>query len=95
MFRVGQRVVCVDNKNKPGHSWVYNDSPTQGAVYTIVRITMECGYESLILAEHERHPRSKYAGYDARRFRPIVERKTSIEIFKKMLVPSKQKETAQ
>jgi hypothetical protein len=89
MFYVGQRVVCV------------NDSPAwdghvpfvrKGAIYTIrcVSPAEDCD-GNLGLRFHEvadPPPRPMMAPwYCATRFRPVVERKTDISIFMRMLRP--------
>lgn len=89
MFRVGQKVECVDVSNRPGCGWIYNDPPIKGRVYTIEAISFDNypGEATLILVEQKRDPRSQYMGYAASRFRPIVERKTDISCLKALLVP--------
>ncbi len=88
MFRVGQKVVCVDSKTGLG-IWLESDEPVEGHVYTITRIIFE---DEMIfhLAELNRSDAARKqwgpsVGYAARRFRPVVERKTDISIFTKML----------
>ncbi len=92
VFSVGQKVVCIDAKNRPGHVWKRNDAPVQGRIYTVARVLIENGGTSLQLHEQKRHPRSMWKGYHACRFRPVVARKTDISIFKEMLVPKKARE---
>jgi len=97
-FYVGQKVVCVDASNMPGARWRANEAPVEGQVYTVmaVRVTRE-GLQVLQLRELDRCEAvkawvarniGKFAGYDARRFRPVVERKTDISVFKAMLNPA-------
>lgn len=85
-FYVGQKVVCVDATNA--------DALTQGAIYTIKYLgfwpaqsgldgeIVSCGV-GLFEAE------SVGLGFDARRFKPVVERKTDISIFTDMLIEQK------
>lgn len=101
-FRVGQKVVCVDDKPL-GFSRGFHPSEAVkvGTVYTVRRIFIDDeGDVILQLDEVERSDiakrqwRTDELGYAAFRFRPIVERKTSISIFKAMLNPSRVKEHA-
>jgi hypothetical protein len=84
MFRVGQKVVCVNAEGTP--------ELTLNAIYTITAIDPDAkdgiGVE---LAEVE--PPGGYIEwiYDIRRFRPIVERKTNISVFTEMLKTKKSK----
>lgn len=80
IFRVGMKVVCIaDSVDKindlglPGFK--------KGEVLTITRMTHREPY-GLFLSFCERDPRqaAHHVG-----FRPVVERKTSIEVFKAML----------
>lgn len=86
-FRVGQRVVCVDASCRPGYDWK-GRAPKEGSIYTVVGFSKPRigDYDCIVLAEIS-HP----WGYRASRFRPIVERKTSIEVFQRMLNPSEVK----
>ena len=64
--------------------------PVKGGVYTITNIyNADDGMLMLEFAELFA-PISKWAiaGYWATAFRPVIERKTSIEIFQRMLTPS-------
>jgi hypothetical protein len=81
-FRVGQKVVCVDASGltliKP---------LTIGAVYTIRELYDDPIRGPAVMLEeiiNIMHPRGEF-GYRSVRFRPIVERKTDISIFTKML----------
>lgn len=84
-FRIGQRVVCVD----AGKShWDFDPGLKKGSVYTIAAIDEYWEGTGLDLVEL---PAPKvdghYQAYRSDRFRPIVERKTDIAIFRKMLIP--------
>lgn len=87
MFRVGQKVVCVD-ATVYNAAWGANEEPTVGKVYTVT------GYGDSIFGNYpvihvaESH---NPLGYRASRFRPIVERETDISIFKAMLTPAGRK----
>lgn len=98
-FHVGQRVVCVDDRE---HRGARGGGKTisglkNGLVYTVREIVLEPGYlnhiffrlEELILplatTGHE------YA-WESVRFRPV--RTTNIEVFERLLAPSPTKELA-
>ena len=83
MFRVGQKVVCVNVTPQPGKMW-FNDAPVKGSVYTIASILIIKGIDAVTLVEQKRHPLSPN-GYGAFRFRPAVDRPTDISVFKSLL----------
>lgn len=91
-FHVGQRVVCIDGS---GLRRSYGEiGPETGAVYTVREVgdPPEWPRTCLLLVEIVNEPHNYThgfceGGFDARRFRPLVERKTSIEIFQRMLTP--------
>lgn len=86
-FYVGQKVVCVDvgYSETTGHP---ARSLKIGVVYTVAwTYTSRRGNPGVILAEVK--PASDRArGFLASRFRPVVERKTDISVFKAMLNPA-------
>jgi hypothetical protein len=77
-FRVGQKVVCVDAS--PGER-SGERSLTKGAVYIVTGLPHRHGM--FVCGAPTPNP----FGWDFSRFRPVVERKTDISIFKKMLRP--------
>jgi hypothetical protein len=88
-FQVGQKVACVKNG-----SWCDNrDRLVLGEVYTIRRLVVDDDGDLIFqLHEIQRSPEARQfwgddVGYAAFRFRPVVERKTDISIFTKMLKP--------
>lgn len=86
-FRVGQKVVCVDVSNDDGKQWIGDDTPVVGEIYTVSAVGLtERGKYGIQLVELRRPRRW---GYQARRFRPVVERKTDISIFTAMLKPER------
>lgn len=85
-FYVGQKVVCVDAGI--GKLSMRKANLEEGAVYTISKVIDWFGHVGLHLVEAK--PLPGYSGFAAERFRPIVERKTDISIFKAMLNHSKQ-----
>jgi hypothetical protein len=95
-FYIGQKVVCVDASSGVG-SWVDNDGPTEGAIYTVSRAyRTHDGYPYLQFFELARGPICRAtdggdAGYRAHRFRPVQERKTDIAWAHELVAP-KQRE---
>lgn len=94
VFRVGQKVVCIDDA--PSASGVVSPFKN-GDVLTIISIMDGFSYRGhdlgLLFAEvpcigHYDH------GYSVARFRPVVERKTDISIFRAMLNTTPQMEGA-
>lgn len=91
-FRVGQKVVCV--RTMPGHrrmeTGVY---PEEGPVYVVRSIFYFEGRALLRLQgidnTHLHYTDGIEPGFNAKNFRPVVERKTDISIFTAMLKPSK------
>lgn len=76
MFTVGQKVVCIDASG-------FEDRLCQGAVYTVTSMNAE-----FLRVDCKSYGDDEISrGYYKRRFRPIVERKTDISIFKRMLTP--------
>ena len=107
-FHVGQKVVLIDDTthshgiDRSISRTVGADVPKKGEVYTVrfIAIETDTGRELLLLNEINNAAASRRLGYAkelgfaASRFRPVVERKTDISIFRAMLNPSKQKEQA-
>ena len=93
-FRVGQKVVCV---NAEPSADGYKVALIEGAVYTIIEIVDHAGDRrcvredtlGIILCEVQSPPYriGFYGEFSAHRFRPVVERKTNISIFTRMLTP--------
>ncbi len=81
-FHVGQKVVCISD------DWLHDGNPlvapevVKGHVYTVVTIG-SAPYPCLRLEGVSFY-------YHQAGFRPVVERKTSIEVFTKMLKPVKE-----
>lgn len=86
-FRVGQKVVCVDNKPHKGCAFL-GDRPVEGEIYTVRKTGLTSwidGRPGILVAEiRNLHD----ACFWADRFRPVVEKKTDISIFEAMLAPS-------
>lgn len=84
-FRVGQKVVCVNDIARPGHDWMDGDRPTVGDVYVIIGFESWYGVDCIFTSAFP------HWSFDAARFRPAVERKTDISIFAEMLISDKPK----
>jgi hypothetical protein len=87
MFRIGQKVVCVDDGPT-----IFGDPSevVKDAVYTVTKVHASpdpYGQYGISLAEIK-SGNGYRDGFRSTRFRPVVERKTSIEIFQRMLNPS-------
>jgi len=95
-FRVGQKVVCVDDRPdwhsrtkffERGHIYTISDLKMNSQFITGPR-SYGAGSGIRFVEVAEPH---EYAWFDARRFRPAVERKTDISIFTAMLNPSEKR----
>jgi hypothetical protein len=107
MFRIGQKVVCVDddpNRDSlmvPRHLLIKNlDGLRRAEIYTIRAMAFErahngsqvlCVWLKEIVRPIEGAD-TEEPGYAVERFRPLVERKTDISIFKKLLAPKHTRE---
>lgn len=87
MFHVGQKVVCIDNKDDDG---AISKILTVGAVYTIAKLlrgqflTADFQlYRGLGVQLFEVKLPGEY--FRSTRFRPLTERKTDISVFTEML----------
>jgi len=84
MFRVGQRVICIDATPYNG-DWADGVDPLiQGAVFTISRSNYPSPIFTGGVVISVRELTNPY-GYFASRFRPVVSRPTDISAFTKML----------
>lgn len=85
-FRVGQKVICVDaSPNPEGESL----SLKMGATYTIkavAKLWSTYGVQVFEAVAPETRMRAPF--FNATRFRPIVEQKTDISVFTRMLTPN-------
>ena len=84
MFRIGQKVVCVD-------ATCFESFIQKDKVYTVHSIA--CQFGDIWVRLCEVIP-DEGGGFRNRRFRPIVERKTDISIFTEMLSPARKREVA-
>lgn len=98
-FRVGQKVVCVNDEWDARRDYI--SYPTDGQTYTVREVFRPCC--KMIQADHPVCVRLveirqekllcdfcsdvSEMEFDARRFRPLVERKTDISAFMEMLKP--------
>jgi hypothetical protein len=87
-FRVGQKVVCVDAGPLVNDAGFVSEAKSlqEGTVYTVTDLFERNGVKALKLAEASPEQSGRIA-FNARRFRPVVERKTDISIFIAMLNP--------
>jgi hypothetical protein len=95
-FHVGQKVVCIDEF---GSSRFPMEFPVINFVYQIRGIHSDETGSYLWLAEivnpsFEFSDGTMEPAFDAEGFRPLVERKTNISVFKAMLTPQKQRVSA-
>lgn len=102
-FHVGQRVVCIRDWDPEIKLAAVGDGitlPELHAVYTVRGMAEVAGHPVVYLGEvvnpvvHFACGVIAEAGWDPSRFRPVVERKTDISIFKAMLEPKKARVTA-
>lgn len=86
MFRTGQKVVCVDDKPRDnGPSGL-----TEGYIYTIRGTYLDKRHTvPAVMLEEMKPPASNSRGWFADRFRPLVEKKTDISVFTKLLKTEK------
>lgn len=97
-FYPGQKIICIDADSGRG-DW-FGDGPVKGQVYTFKRYSRDNkGFEVIHLYELERCEGAKRlwgpnAGYGAFRFRAIVEKKTDISVFNKLLITKRATEQA-
>lgn len=90
-WHVVMQVVCIDDyvdPEQPPHP-----VPAIGAVCTLERIYVAHDGEVMVELVEFPSPETEdwYAGFVAKDFRPLVQRKTDISIFTRMLNPSKQR----
>lgn len=86
MFRIGQKVVCV-NAGEP--RWAKRrpkDAPPlhKGAIYTVSGRGRDGNGDRIIFLDELPAEGRTWIGYDPERFRPVVERKTDIGIFQEI-----------
>ena len=93
-FRVGQRVVCVDPTwgcSGPLQASNCPNLPTKGTVYTVRGLISHNENLFLLLAEitnpsvRDLFNRITEAVFEAHKYRPVVERKTDISVFRRLL----------
>lgn len=98
-FRVGQKVVCINGAFSSEWDQIGN-KPVERGIYTVRAVTI-CTFGShvdvpCILLEEVKNPIKRWRDgstmecpFAQKRFRPLVERKTDISIFKAMLTNTK------
>lgn len=94
MFRVGMKVVCIDDRPP---FWDARRLLRRGSTYEIAFISDGYSDGGIGLHLHEvatgiqRSDGSGEQGFSPPRFRPVVSRPTSIEIFTKLLTPARER----
>jgi len=98
-FRVGQKVVCVDVSCRYDHlraPWNVPVPLVKGRVYTVSGTENGGGHPGVYLCEVRSNwppfPNGDERSFALYRFRPLIERKTDISVFKAMLTPASKKE---
>jgi hypothetical protein len=96
-FYVGQKVVCIDAQHPQTLSgwwrelWHPYEHAVEGRIYTISNLYSN-GDGMIELVELPAPETDVWcAGFYAGGFRPVVERKTDISIFTKMLTPKRER----
>lgn len=92
-FRVGQKVICIDGSRWPGRGAGFETYPKEGEVYTISGFGPSDKHCRIYLAEINNPPHNYISGFHPAtwatiRFRPLVQKKTSIAIFQALLNPN-------
>lgn len=92
MFTVGDKVICVDGKFDEAFKALAGSTPVEGGVYTIRWIGTHpnatgVGVHLNEIVAAPYGPDFEY-GFKVHRFRPLVSRPTSIEVFTRMLTPA-------
>lgn len=96
-FRIGQKVVCVKGFADVARLYPFLNFPEEGATYTVSSI--DAVYNGLRFKEVTNPPFDvglgpQIASFYPGRFRPVVERKTDISVFKAMLNSSDERVSA-
>jgi hypothetical protein len=91
-FRVGQKVVCMDDKPELGKRWTYK-KPHLGRTYQVTACYVDDDSDEVVRLRGMR--RAPHPGYLASRFRPVVElgTETGMAILRNLL-ETKQREDA-
>jgi hypothetical protein len=97
MYYSGQKVVCIDAKPRGDYKWEPGEELEKDKVYTIFKVhESPWGFLILELMELSRGFDTKFYfqlyGYNADRFRPLVDTKTDISIFDEVLNPKQLEE---
>lgn len=89
-FRVGQKVVCVDDADGPVGWQNYSALPVVGHIYTDRALTNYSDMAGVLLEEivGKISPWGNEYSMRRSRFRPIVERKTDISALEALLLPN-------
>ena len=102
MFHVGQQIVCVHDVGWPSAN-EFRDVPVKGSIYTVRGfVSPDVGYERTpgMLLEEVVNPPWEYKegvfepSFHPYHFRPLVQHKTDVSVFKRMLDSVRTKEPA-
>lgn len=91
MFSPGQKVVCINNGPSRFGRKSTPKRLRKGAIYTVTHSFNHPINRVPAVLLVEVQPGFGYSAFDAERFAPVRDRPTSIEVFKRMLTPSKEK----
>lgn len=84
MFRIGQKVVCVNAAPDKGRTFPHGKELVLSAIYTVQSTGLRGPYDFSSCIALTEIPDWQYR---VTRFRPVVDRKTDISIFTEMLKP--------
>jgi hypothetical protein len=90
MFWIGQKVVCVDDRGLAAALHQDEVGPLVGDIYTVRGLICVNGQHGVKLFEivnppHQYWGETRECAFYARRFRPVVEKKTDISVFEEIL----------
>jgi len=102
MFHIGQRIVCIHDVGCPSAN-EFPNVPIKGSIYTVRGfVSPDVGYERTpgMLLEEVVNPPWEYKegvfepSFHPYHFRPLVQHKTDVSVFKRMLDSVRTKEPA-
>lgn len=76
MFRIGQKVECVNDCAVPGKTWGGLPHPIKGQVYTIARFVPSIYKEDELCFDLVEIDRGVPLGFVSWRFRPLISKST-------------------
>jgi len=86
-FVTGQKIVCIDDTCLKGKNW-FGPKLVKNRIYTVRDFVPNSTDEEpcIRLVELVRKKYADFTGFRVSRFRPIIEKKTDISIFEKLLL---------